>query len=67
MTVESTEAHDHAPVEHSHSHGTGEGQHSHGGWLPDRVIERMKRDGLCGHQVSPTQVCMHLATADHQH
>lgn len=51
---------------HTHLHGTGEGQHVHEGWVPDRVIERLQRDGFCGQRVGES-VCMRRKTNDHEH
>lgn len=42
---------------HDHVHGEGKGQHVHEGWVPDKVIERLKRDGFCGERVGES-ACM---------
>lgn len=52
--------------DHDHDHGTGPGQHVHEGWMPDRMIERMKRNGFCGTRVGES-VCLNLADKCQDH
>jgi hypothetical protein len=65
--TEHTEAHNvvGGMESHEHLHGTGDGQHVHEGWVPDRVIERLKRDGFCGERVGES-ACMRRDVHEHE-
>lgn len=51
---------------HEGNHGTSPGQHVHRDWNPDRVVERMRKDGFCAAEVDGSY-CMKRAGVPHFH